>query len=63
MKKNVSKAWIKAAQLEKTTAIAIPSEDDANFAIIHVPRSWAGKRIFAMTSECYQELKGRRNPT
>jgi hypothetical protein len=56
--KNSAK-WIKAAEQQKITGIAVPG--DTNFAILHLPRSWTGKRIFVMTQEYYEELKGRRN--
>ena len=55
--KGFSKQFIKASVQEKVSIIAIPG--DNNFAVVHVPRSWAGKRIFAMTSEYYNELKGK----
>jgi len=54
-----SAKWIKAAEQQKITGIAVPG--DTNFAILHLPRSWTGKRIFAMTQEYYEELKGIRN--
>jgi len=61
MKKSFSKAWIKAAQLDKITAIAVPSENDANSAVIHLPRSFMNKRVWVLTQECYEDLRGRRN--
>jgi len=58
MRKSFTKSWAKAAEQQKITAIAVPG-NDANFAVVHVPRIWAGLRIWCMTSEYYNELKGR----
>jgi len=57
MKKSFSKAWTKAAQLDKITAIAVPSENDINSAVIHLPRSFVGKRCWVLSQEAYSDLK------
>ena len=51
-----SAKWIKAAEQQKITGVAVPG--DTNFTILHLPRSRTGERIFAMTQEYYEELKG-----
>ncbi|HXX98790.1 MAG TPA: hypothetical protein VEL11_16965 [Candidatus Bathyarchaeia archaeon] len=50
---------MKATELQKISAIAVPS-NDTHSAIVHVPRSWSGLRVFAMTSEFYNQLRDRK---
>ena len=58
MKKSFSKQYIKASETNKMTAIAIPG-NDPNFAILHVHKSWTGKRLWVMTQEYYDNLRKR----
>jgi len=58
MRKNFTKAWTKAAEQHKITAIAVPFGNDTH---VITPRKWAGMRLWVMTQEYYEELKGRRN--
>jgi len=51
-------AWTKAAEQQKITALAIPFGNNTH---VITPRSWAGRRLWVMTQEYYEELKGRRN--
>jgi hypothetical protein len=57
MKKSFSKAWSKAVEQEKISVIAVPSGNDTDFALIHVPRSWNGKRCWVMTQEHYDSIR------
>jgi len=41
MKKGFTKSYMKATELQKISAIAVPS-NDIHSAIVHVPRSWSG---------------------
>jgi hypothetical protein len=61
MRKSFTKAWNKAAEQHKITAIAVPFKNESH---VITPRSWNGKRCWVMTQEYYEELKGRRtSPT
>jgi hypothetical protein len=39
------------------SAITVPG-NDTHLAVVHVPRSWNGKRWWVMTGEYYTKLKG-----
>ena len=52
------RAKTKTDALQKISAIAVPG--DNGLAIVHVPRSWINnRRIWCMTQEHYEQLKGR----
>jgi hypothetical protein len=55
MSSKFSRSYLRACEQDKTSGIAIPG--DNGFAVLHVPKSWAGKRVFAMTSEYFNALK------
>ena len=55
-----SRAFIKATAQDKISAIAVPFENESH---VITPKSWNGKRLWVMTQDCYEELKGRRNST
>ncbi|HYA84129.1 MAG TPA: hypothetical protein VEH06_11875 [Candidatus Bathyarchaeia archaeon] len=59
MKKGFTKSYMKATELQKISAIAVPS-NDTHSAIVHVPCSWSGLKVFAMTSEFYNQLRGKK---
>ena len=62
MKKSFSKAYIKATTQEKISAIAVPG-NNTDFAVVHVPRTWNGKRCWVMTQDCYDNMRGKQNLT
>ena len=49
-------AWNKAAEQHKITAIAVPFESESH---VITPRSWSGMRLWVMTQQEYERLKGR----
>jgi hypothetical protein len=58
MGKNFTKSYLKATELQKTSAIAVPG-NDKDFGIVNVPRSFIGKRCWVLTQEAYESLKNR----
>ena len=60
--KSFSKAYIKATTQEKISAIAVPG-NNTDFAVVHVPRTWNGKRCWVMTQDCYDNMRGKQNLT
>jgi hypothetical protein len=59
MKKNTwSKAALKASEQSKITAIAVPFENESH---VITPKSWNGLRLWVMTQQEYENLKGRHN--
>jgi len=53
----VSKAWNKAAELDRISVIAVP---DDMYAVVRLPRSFSNKRRWVMTQQAYDDLKRKK---
>jgi hypothetical protein len=42
---------------KKVSAIAVPSENDTHYAVVHLPRTFIGKRCWVMTQEYYDSIR------
>jgi hypothetical protein len=48
----------KTEELIKTSAIAVPGEN--GFALVHIPRSLANKRVWILNQAAYDDLKAKK---
>ena len=46
--------------LQKVSVIAVKG-NDGNYAIAHLPRTFMNKRVWVLTQECYEDLRGKRS--